>query len=414
MSSDKVTGFQQRQIKKVLMIVLDFPPCRSAGVQRSLRFSEFLPEFGWQPIIVTATENVFDRKDMLLSLPQHLTDKVIRAKAVDATKEYSFNGKYFHWMALPDRYWPWYFDAVKRASLLIEQEKPDIIWSTYPVLTSHLIAKKLHQKYNIPWVADYRDPLQCHYDTSAQEYANIKKWLEKSVISNADKVVMTSEHAAEFYRGLFSQYKFDKFTTIENGFYLSGSNKGYKETSELSCKFTLLYSGMLYINGRDPKPLFSALARLKSKGLISNENFVLNFRATVNNYENYLQQLDISELVNFLPSVSYQEAQVEMAAADVNVLIQDEIFNRQVPGKLYEYIGVRKPILALTPENSATCDVINKFGYGFQADGVIDIFESISFLLNNKVNCDEDIERFSRKHKTAELAQVFDDVISSR
>lgn len=395
-------------MKKVLMIILDFPPCRSAGVQRSLRFAEFLPEFGWQPFIVTATDNIYDRKDEGLEVPPHLDGRVIKAQALDATKEYAIKGKYFNFMALPDRFWPWYFDAVKKASEIIEKENPDVIWSTYPVLTAHLIARKLSQKYNIPLVLDYRDPLQCHYDQQAQSFAWLKKWLERKVISSADKVVMTSKNAVDFYKDVFLKNDAGKFTCVENGFYQAVDS--VKSSKSDNNKFTLLYSGAIYINGRDPRPLFNALAKLRSEGVISPENFILKFRATKNFYADYITQLKINDLVIFLPAFSYQEAQDEMTIADANLLIQDDIFNRQVPGKLYEYISVRKPVLALTPKNSATHHVIEQFGYGYQAEGVEDIARQIIHLINNDIDCSGVIESFSRKAKTMALADVFNSV----
>ena len=396
-------------MKKVLMIALEFPPCRSAGVQRTLRFTEYLPDFQWQPLVVTATDNIYEQLDLSVSLPEHLDGHIVKAKCKDAAKHYGYKGKYFYWMTLPDRYWPWYFDAVKQASKLIEQHKPDIIWSTYPVLTTHLIAKKLHNKYNIPWVADYRDPLQCHYDKSHQPYAGIKKRLEKKVVAQASKVVFTAERAADFYRELYPEIAESKFVSIENGFQQSVNR--HHTLAIKPKKFTLLYSGMLYANGRDPEPLFKALALLKQDLVINKDTFTLNFRATKGDYSLLLKQLDIVDLVNFLPAFSFAEALAEMQTASANLLIQDGVFQRQIPGKIYEYISVRKPVLALTPNNSATYDVVQGFGYGFSAYGVTDIANKIKYLLENNIDCNEDISQYSRKNKTAALADLFDSLV---
>ena len=145
-------------MKKALMIALEFAPCRSAGVQRTLRFSEYMLAHNWQPLIITASENIYNRRDDTLKVLPEVARYVVKARCHDAAKKYSFKGRYFQWMTQPDRYWPWYFDAVKQASKVIEQENPDVIWSTYPILTAHWIARKLQKKYNIPWIADFRDP----------------------------------------------------------------------------------------------------------------------------------------------------------------------------------------------------------------------------------------------------------------
>lgn len=392
------------------MVALEFAPCRSAGVQRTLRFSEYLLNFQWQPYIITATENIYDRRDDLLAVLPEVEKNVVKAKCNDAAKKYTIKGRYFQWMTLPDRYWPWYFDAVKQASRVIEQENPDVIWSTYPVLTAHWIARKLQKKYNIPWVADFRDPLQCRYDKSAQRYAWFKKYLEKNIVKHADKVVFTSQRAASLYRELYPNESPDKFITIENGYYvkdgLSLSTPVKRE------KFQLLYSGSLYVNGRDPKPLFTALSLLKKKNFISQNNFILTFRpGKKNSFQALLIELDISELVEFLPSTSFDGAVAEMQQASATVLIQDEIFHRQIPGKIYDYISVKRPILAITPKNSATADLISELSFGIDAWGVDEIANSLRTMLDTDIDCSANVEKYSRKVKTKELKGIFENII---
>ena len=397
-------------MKKVLMIALEFAPCRSAGVQRTLRFSEYLREFSWQPHIITATENIYDRRDDTLEVLPDVAKYVVKAKCNDASKKYAIKGRYFQWMTLPDRYWPWYFDAVKQASNVIEKEKPDVIWSTYPVLTAHWIARKLQKKYNIPWVADFRDPLQCRYDESAQRYAWIKKRMEKSVIKYADKVVFTSLRAAALYRELYPKENPTKFITIENGYYLS-HNLDPKPAVKRE-KFQLLYSGSLYANGRDPKSLFLALSQLKNKNIISQKNFILTFRpGKKDTFKTLLAELNISDLVEFLPSTSFDAAVAEMKQASATVLIQDEIFHRQIPGKIYDYISVKKPILAITPKNSSTADLIADLPFGISTWGADEIVTSIKSMIDNDNDNDNaDIEKYSRKTKTQELVNLFNQI----
>jgi len=407
-------------MKKVLMIALEFAPCRSAGVQRTLRFSEYLKTHGWQPFIVTATENIYDRRDSTLQVAPEVAKHVVQAKCEDASKKFSFKGRYFQWMTLPDRYWPWYFDAVRQASKIVEQKKPDLIWSTYPVLTAHLIAFKLKKKYHIPWVADFRDPLQCRYDQSAQRYAWFKKWLEKKVVKHASKVVFTSDRSAQLYRELYPQESPNKFVTIENGFYLpekliKAEGNQVVDTAFNSKKFQLLYSGSLYANGRSPEPLFKALSQLKKQNIIAADNFILTFRPGKSTaFTALLTALDINDLVEFLPAISFEDSVREMQKASATVLIQDEIFHRQIPGKLYDYICVKKPILALTPANSATADVINKISFGINANNDEEIIAAVSCLIKTDIDCSENVSKYSRKSKTAELVQLFEGLLEKK
>lgn len=391
------------------MIALEFAPCRSAGVQRTLRFSEYMLAHNWQPLIITASENIYNRRDDTLKVLPEVARYVVKAQCHDAAKKYSFKGRYFQWMTQPDRYWPWYFDAVKQASMVIEQENPDVIWSTYPILTAHWIARKLQKKYNIPWVADFRDPLQCRYDQSAQRYAWLKKWMERSVIKHADKVIFTSQRAASLYREIYPNEDPAKFITIENGYYLSDNLASLTPVKQE--KFQLLYSGSLYANGRDPKQLFTALSRLKKLNIISQDNFILTFRpGKIDAFQAPLTELNISELVEFLPSISFDGAIAEMQQASATVLIQDEIFHRQIPGKIYDYISVKRPVLAITPKDSATADLITGLTFGVSAWGVDEIVTSLKTMLNHNIDCCADVEQYSRKVKTQELVDVFNNI----
>lgn len=397
-------------MKKVLMVALELPPCRSAGVQRTLRFSEYLTDFLWQPYIITATDNIHERRDDALTLTPEVAQHMVKAKCSDAAKKYAIKGRYFQWMTLPDRYWPWYFDAVRQASRVIERESPNVIWSTYPVLTAHWIARKLQKKYNIPWVVDFRDPLQCRYDKSAQRYAWLKKSMEKSVIKRADKVVFTSERAASLYRDLYSNEDPNKFITIENGYYLNDKKAAVKVMKR--DKFQLLYSGALYVNGRDPKQLFIALSKLKKQGVISPNNFILTFRAGKTEiYKSLLAELNITELIESLPATTFDEALVEMKHASATLLIQDEIFHRQIPGKIYDYISVKRPILAITPQNSATADLIAEIPFGVNAWGAEEIAKKVQMMLGENIDCSANVEQYSRKRKTKELVDVFNTII---
>ena len=398
-------------MKKVLLIALEYAPCRSAGVQRTLRFAEFLKEFGWQPIVLTATDNIYQRRDDTLVAPDCPT---VRAKCEDASVKFAINGKYFQWMTLPDKYWPWYFDAVRQGCRLIEEHKPDVIWSTYPVLTAHLIAKKLSQKFELPWIADFRDPLQCRYDSSAQQYSWFKKWLEARVVKSASQIIFTSEKATDFYRTLYINENKDKFATIENGFYHDNliQDEGLTVSTKRKPKFQLLYSGALYQNGREPRPLFEAVASLKRDGVINADNFILTFRASkLRMHSSILHSLNISDIVEFLPPISFFESSIEMKNASATVLIQDELFHRQIPGKVYDYISAGKPILAVTPPNSATADLVNKLPNGFQVWNKNEIMTALTHLISNCVSNQEDIQQYSRKARTEELSHCLEQLL---
>ena len=222
--------------------------------------------------------------------------------------------------------------------------------------------------------------------------------MERKVVKSASKLVFTSERATSLYRELYPEEDPGKFITIENGYYLNEPLRAEQKIDKK--KFQLLYSGALYTNGRDPKPLFYALAELKSQKIINKANFILTFRAgKIGAYYSLFEQLNISDLIEFLPPVSFKSAVAEMQQASATVLIQDEIFHRQIPGKIYDYISVKRPILAITPKNSATADLMSELSFGVCAWGVSEIANSIKTMLNEEIDCDVPVEHYSRKVK---------------
>jgi len=398
--------------KTILMIALDFPPCRSAGVQRTLKFAEYLIEFGWQPIILSVTESAHKVVDHTQKIPSPI--KVYRSHALDSSRDLAIKGKHFAWSKVPDKWWTWAISAIPLGKKLIDKYKPDVIWSTYPVSTAHFIAYRLNQYSKLPWVADYRDPLGCWYDTLDRKYSAIAKWIEKKTIEHSSKVIFTTEPAAQLYRQFYSFERLDKFQVIENGFdeinFLD-----LKRSKRLNSKFTLLHSGSIYENGRDPSKLFLAVAELAKEKVICSDNFELIFRgANRERYKSQLTALDIVSLIEFRDSIAFKESLSELFSADALLIIQGELFQYQIPGKVYEYLYCQKPILALTTRDGATGTLLKKVPNAFLANDVEKLKEAIVSMMkqtNDKLNIEREIFSYSRKVKAHQLNTLLTNVI---
>lgn len=403
---------KQPHNRNVLLIALETPPARSAGVQRPYRFAEYLLEMGWNPIILTASENVYDRFDRVLQVPPALAERVFRARASDVNKVVSVYGRSPDVLALPDRFWPWYFSAVGMGSDLIKKFNIGAIWSTYPVMTAHLIARSLANKHDLPWVADFRDPMQCHYNPHYKHFNALTRYFERKVITSATRVCTTSKEAAGLYRTLFPAEPADKFRVIENG-YVSMD----LPAPTVPDKFTLLYSGALYGNGRDINSIFRALRHLKQQGRISAANFVLRFRGSAlpGRYAQKLEEHGISELVEFVPAVPFEQAVAEMQQCSANMLIQDEVFRYQIPGKLYDYIQTGKPILAICPVGSATANVCAALPNCWRAWSDAELAAALEGILTQPPIASlapGEVEQYSRRARTRQLAQLLEEVMA--
>jgi hypothetical protein len=149
-----------RGLRRVLMIAYHFPPVRgSSGIQRTVRFARWLPELGWEPIILTAHPRAYEAtvEDAANEVQPGMV--VCRAFALDAARHLSIAGRYPDWLALPDRWSSWWLGAVPAGLSLIRRLRPDAIWSTHPLATAHRIGATLHRLTGLPWVADFRDPM---------------------------------------------------------------------------------------------------------------------------------------------------------------------------------------------------------------------------------------------------------------
>lgn len=388
--------------RTILMVALDFPPCQSAGVQRTLKFAEYLAELDWNVIVLTVDDSVYTVTDKQLIVSEKV--KIYRCHSFDSARDFSIRGKYFAWSKVPDRWWSWAIKAVPLGKKLIEKYQPDIIWSTYPVSTAHYIAYKLQQFSKLPWVADYRDPLQCRYDNKVLKYSSVAKWIERKTILNCTKAIYTTESAAQLYRRLYPDEKLTKFSVIENGFDEGNFKNITIVDKDIDSKYTLLHSGAVYENGRDPKYLFRAISELQQEGIINEDNFELIFRgASSDRYQRQIEQLDIVNLVYFKASVSYNESLTEMAATSGLLLIQGRLFNNQIPGKAYEYIRCNKAILALTPKDGSTGRLIQQVNGTEVAEEVGEIKKALKIMLLNETVKGRASANFSRYAKTQQL-----------
>ena len=139
---------------RILMVAYHFPPLAgSSGIQRTLRFAKYLPEFGWEPLVLTAHPRAYERtsNDQLSEIPADTI--VVRAQAFNTARHMSICGKYPGFLARPDRWVSWLPGAFFAGMAMIKRYKPDVIWSTYPIGTAHLIGEALHRHSGLPWVA---------------------------------------------------------------------------------------------------------------------------------------------------------------------------------------------------------------------------------------------------------------------
>ena len=171
-------------VRRVLLIAYHFPPLQgSSGIQRTLRFAQYLPKLGWEPIILTANPISY-QLTRPTQLPKEFDNiSIYRSFALDTARHLSLLKRYPRMLAVPDRWISWWLGAFPQGFYLIKKFKPDVIWSTFPIATAHLIGYTLSRISGIPWAADFRDPMvQPDYPTDPIIY-RAYQWIEEKIQS---------------------------------------------------------------------------------------------------------------------------------------------------------------------------------------------------------------------------------------
>ena len=411
-------------VKKALLIAYHYPPVRvSSGLQRTLAFSQYLSEHGWEPIVLSAHPRSYAQtsNDQLKDIPGSVVVK--RAAAFDTARHLAFNGRYFSVMALPDRWVSWWFGGVLSGLRLIRKYKPKVLFSTYPIPTAHLIGLTLHKLTGLPWVADFRDSMtEEHYPREPTRW-RIYRWIEKKVIKNCSYAIFTTPSAVEMYRNRYPQYSDSKWIHIPNGYNEKIFLEVESELSLIDIKSgpkVLLHSGVIYPNERDPRHFFQAIAEMKKAGTVSQSRLKVVLRATGHDelFKVMLENLGIEDIVKLEEGIGYRDSLAEIMSVDALLLLQSAGCNHQIPAKLYEYFRADKPILALTDPSGDTAKTLREANCNDIAE--LDSIEGIKIVLEcfilklesggvGGANI-EVTKKYARHHSAKLLAEVFSKV----
>ena len=428
---------------KILIITYYFPPSGGSGVQRWLKFVKYLPQFGWQPIVLTVNPGKanfphFDHsleKDIPPEVRVERTDsfeildfykKVSAEKTapsgnLTAEKYASFPQKVFRFIRgnflLPDPRRGWNKYAYRRACELIEKENIQYVVTTSPPHSTQLIGLRLKKKFPaLSWFADFRDPwtdvfyYKMLYPTKIAD--KINKNYERNVLETADKVIVTSEATKNVFLSKSKRILPEKIAVITNGF---DEDDFVNVKDNILPRFTLTYIGILY-NSEDLKSLFTAFSQLKNK-----ENCLLRFvgqSGTLVAPE--ISKYGLEKYTKFLPQVKHSEAVQLMADSSVLVLLApDENESAAfLPGKLFEYLAARRPILCIASPNNDIRRIIAENNAG-QSFDYSEETEMLQFLEKQKTDWETNkisqltntgFLKYSRKNLTKNLVELLENL----
>ena len=347
--------------RKVLIIAYYFPPMGLSGVQRTVKFAKFLPKYGWKPTVLTVEPTGYYAFDeTLLKEAEEAGVKIVRTRSYDVNRILKKQGVIkmpSEWMRkalqfigdlffIPDTKIGWKSIAVRTASELIKQERFDLLFATAPPQTDFLIGAALKRKFEIPLVLDYRDawleyPFK-YFPTPLHRWWHAH--LEKRVLKAADRVIVTHRRVKE---GILRRHKavdYNEVIIISQGFDAEDFPPMNADKHAKPVKMKIAHSGTFYAD-RNPVIMLHAIANVLKANPKIRGRIEVQFVGNVREEDKHLvKKLDLQNSVHFLGYLSHRECIKHIAESDVLWFVIDNDY--QTPGKLYEYFGSRKPLIA--------------------------------------------------------------------
>lgn len=349
----------------LLMVAFHFPPIAgSSGYLRSLKFAKYLPAFGVEPVILTVRPEVYEAYDKNAKPALPAATRVVRAYGLDSRRAFAIKGKSIGLLSLPDRYWTWIPFAVAAGRRLIRERKIDAVFSTYPIASAHLIGLILHRLTGKPWIADFRDPMWDEFTGARGLSLRLRQAIEKAVMRRCKRAVVCTDAMLELFKRRYPD-RVDKLVMIPNGFDDEDFQGMDLPATRAEGPVRLLHTGLLEPEDRDPIPFFKAVKALCDKrpgaapvtvDLIAPSDEAYYVKA--------IADLGLTGVINILSWRPYKQSLEAMAKTDILLLFQGPSCFSQVPAKLYEYMRVGRPILAITPAAGETGKLVIGTGAG--------------------------------------------------
>jgi glycosyltransferase involved in cell wall biosynthesis len=414
-------------MNKVLIITYYWPPSGGAGVQRWLKFSKYLPRFGWEPVILTIDPEFASYPAIDHSLEQEIPDglKVYKTKATDWFRIYgkskvpsagfaknsddTIKGKISRFIRgnffIPDPRRGWNKFAFRQACEIIEAENIRFVITTSPPHSTQLIGLKLKKKFpGIRWIADLRDPWTDIYYYSKFYPALLSRKLdlyyEKSVLEKSDEIITVGKTLKNSFTST-NKINENKITVISNGFDES-DYAGVKSVrpGKLIITYVGTISGSYPVDG-----LIMALKDLYNKKI----GFTIRITGDLSqNIRNLLMSTFPESYVEFTPYLDHALAvQSIMNSSVVVLIIPDHKSNKGIlTGKLFEYLASGVPILCLGPADGDAAEIISmaRAGATFRYDDIKGISVFLENASGNTFHPDENyIKEFLRVNLTRRL-----------
>ena len=420
---------------KVLVITYYWPPAGGPGVQRWLNFVRYLPEFDVEPQVFVPSNPFYPITDesLLAEIPANLVcyrqrtrepflvsglvlgkkTKTISSGIIEE-QDNSMLQRLALWIRgnlfIPDARKSWVKPSIRKVIGIVEREEIDCIITTGPPHSTHLIGLGVKQRIGIRWIADFRDPwtnIGYHKKLKLTKISRSRhKELERQVLQTADRILTTSRTTAEEFRDITTQ----PIKAITNGYvHLNEESK-----ENLDKDFSLSCIGSL-LSGRNPENLWRNLSELLNDIPGLKHDLKLKLVGVVS--ESVLESLKKYNLDNYtvlVPYVGHEDAKKFQRRSQVLLLLENNSpeYRGIIPGKLFEYMAAKRPILAIGPKDWESGRIVqeSKTGVYFNYEAESALKQQITLWYEQYKQgllevSPKNIERYSRKALTKELAE---------
>ncbi len=439
-------------MKPVLIISYYFPPSGGPGVQRVLKFVKYLPQFGWKPIVLTVENGDFPARDesLLNEIPPDV--KVYRTKIFEPYALYrKLTGKppgaavdvenipqgerkrsamervaglVRETFFIPDARVGWLATAVPEAMRIARAENVRAIYTSSPPYTTAVIGAEVKRRTGLPWIAGFRDPWT-GFLSAPDRWAipdAIDRWLERRVFREADIIDCAWQGIIDDFREKFPEGNFHKCVHLPNGFDPDDYPKMEPSKNE---RFTLVYTGSMY-GKRNPATLLRAVEEAVSAGEVDAGKILLKFIGRFGgDVKEMLRTSSLAASIEQIAYVPHHESVRQLMTADQLLLVVDESKDSRaiVPGKVFEYLGARRPILALTDPEGAAASIIRSTEAGAVVAnqdiagirrGFVECYRNFLYHISGPPSNADAIRAYERREVTQRLAELLTFVVQRR
>jgi len=412
---------------KLLLVTLYFPPAGGGGVQRPLKFASQLPALGIETHVLAPDDPKWVHEDADLALPtqawvhraryvgprgRRIADELHGRSGVDLVlRRASTVGRR---LLLPDENVTWNATAIPKAISIARSEGIDVVLTTSPPGSVHLIGAAVKKATGAKWVADLRDSIALHAHRSAEGVGarakqKARAGVARLVAHQADAIVAAAESIAVETRGLNPK---GRVVTITNGCDFDDfAGLEYARSD----RFRLTHAGSFF-GKRDPKPFLQALA---DTGLDDvTVRFLGDFRP---GDREFLESLGLADRVELIDHVPRRESLRLQRDSDALLLLIPEAGGRGrgvLSGKVFEYLAAERPVLAVVPPDGAAAELVRDTGAGVVAapedvpairDAILELHERWrAGKLDGTPLSPEWREQLSRATRVEELAELLE------